>query len=424
MNHIVAPENCVGCALCANLCPKDAITMVWNKYGFLEPEVNTEACINCGMCLRQCPALEESEQAEKAENHPIAYGAWMKDEDILQQSSSGGIFTALARSVLNEGGIIFGVVWQTPDTAVFTSAETEEELAAMRGSKYVPAIVGKIYRQVKHELKKNRRVLFTGTPCQVYALKKYLKTIPENLLTVDIVCHGTPSRLILQKYIQEEETKQNKKAIKISMREKPEGWYQGYSHVAIYYSDGSRCGYRANVDSFYQLFMSDTMLNTNCYRCPHRTTSRPGDISICDYWGVANYHPDWPLAQGISGVLVNSERGAEAVESIKEQLIIHPTKSQHIMNRQCPEVLPYPVNRELIFNTLRNGSLKDTKLIACHTKAKRLEREINKMRRKQMRYYLISFILFGKAKTKYREKRKKILQRMANTQIRLDALKN
>lgn len=413
----------MGCALCANVCPKDAIKMVWNQYGFLEPEVNTEACINCGMCLRQCPALEESEQAEKAENHPIAYGAWMKDEDILQQSSSGGIFTALARSVLNEGGIIFGVVWQTPDTAIFTTAETEEELAAMRGSKYVQAIIGETYRQVKQELKKKRKVLFTGTPCQVYALKKYLKTIPENLLTVDIVCHGTPSRLILQKYIQEEETKQNKKAIKISMREKPEGWYQGYSHVAIYYSDGSRCGYRANEDSFYQLFMSDTMLNNHCYQCQHRGIHRPGDISICDYWGVTHYHPNWPQHQGISGIIINSDKGEKFLNTIKDQLVIHPTNYENISKHQCTRDFTYPINREHVFYLLHNDSLKNVKLIACRPKIKRLEKEIKNLQRKQRRYRFISLLMFGKAKEKYKNKYNKMQQRIESVQRRLDALR-
>ena len=399
--------------------------MVWNQYGFLEPEVNTDTCIDCGMCLRQCPALEETHKEDKNNNTPAAYGAWMKDEDIiLRQSSSGGIFTVLARSILNEGGIVFGVVWQNPDTAVFTTAETEDELAEMRGSKYVQAIVGNIYRQVKQELQKGRKVLFSGMPCQVYALKKYLKTPQENLLTVDIFCHGVPSRLILQKYIQEEEARQNNKAIKIAMREKTEGWRQGYFHMALYYSDGSRNSYRANEDSFIQLFMSDIMLNNSCYQCPHRSNRRPGDLSICDYWGVTLYHPEWPQHQGISGITVNTTKGEKILNTIKEQLVIHPTNYEHIIKHQCEQIMPYPLNREHVFNLLRNDSLKNTKLIACRPKIERLEKEIKKMQGKQRRYRFIAMLLFGKAKEKYKNKCNKMQQRIESVQRRLDALRN
>ena len=147
--HITPPQSCTGCGLCANVCSKDAIRMAWSNEGFLVPQVDTTACINCGLCVKQCIALEERAGYTDDINSVIAYGGWHKNAGVHLNSSSGGIFTALAEQVILKGGVVFGVVWKDKLTAVFDKAETVEELSRMRGSKYTPAVPGGVYRDVK-----------------------------------------------------------------------------------------------------------------------------------------------------------------------------------------------------------------------------------------------------------------------------------
>lgn len=197
--HIIVPQNCTGCGLCANVCSKDAIRMVWSKNGFLVPSVDVSSCVNCGMCVKQCIALEEKETYSDELTSVESYGGWNKDIDIHMSSSSGGTFTALAIKAIEQGGVVYGVVWKDKLTAVFDKTDSVDGLARMRGSKYTQAVPGNVYREVRSDLKSGRKVLFSGTPCQVHALKKYLRKNYENLLTIDIVCHGVPSHLILER---------------------------------------------------------------------------------------------------------------------------------------------------------------------------------------------------------------------------------
>lgn len=312
--HIVRPENCTGCALCANVCPKDAIVMQWNTEGFLSPRVDAERCVQCGLCVKQCPALGERPTYEDNPDTVVSFGAWNKDEEIHLKSSSGGVFSAVATEVLARGGCVFGVVWETPTKAVYAKAETEEELAPMRGSKYTQAVPGYVYRQVLAELKAQRPVLFSGTPCAVNALRKYLKVPYENLLTIDIVCHGTPSHLLLEKFVGEDEARSGKKITHVSFRDKPEGWQR--FHVTRHYEDGSRASCAQQEDVYMGLFLCDKALNVTCYNCAYAHFPRRGDISLADYWGVERNHPDWPIEQGISAVIANTDKGLDILRQV------------------------------------------------------------------------------------------------------------
>ena len=330
--YITAPTNCTGCALCANVCSRDAIHMEWSSEGFLIPKVNTESCINCGLCIRQCIALEERPEYTDDTASVATWGGWNKHEATHLQSSSGGIFTALAEHVLFAGGCVFGVVWQDKYTAIFSKAETLKELAPMRGSKYTPAIPGKVYQEVLAELKTGRQVLFSGTPCQVHALKKYLRKPFDNLLTIDIVCHGAPSHLLLEKYVQETEARTGKIIDHVSFRDKPEGWLR--FHVTCHYTDGSTSSAPLDEDSYMRLFLSDKALNLVCYNCPYAHIPRQGDITLGDYWGVQNLHPDWPIDKGISAILSNSPKGTACLEQISNTLELHKEFSENILERQ------------------------------------------------------------------------------------------
>ncbi len=331
-NYITPPDNCTGCGLCANVCSKDAIRMAWSNEGFLVPQVDTTACINCGLCVKQCIALEERAGYTDDINSVISYGGWHKNAGIHLNSSSGGIFTALAENVIQQGGVVFGVVWKDKLTAVFDKAETVEELSRMRGSKYTPAVPGGVYRNVKTELQTGRQVLFSGTPCQVHALKKYLRKPYDNLLTVDIVCHGAPSHLILEKYIAEDEARTGKIIDHVSFRDKPEGW-QRY-HVTRHYTDGSKTSEALSSDIYMRMFLSDKALNHVCYNCPYAHIPRQGDITLGDYWGVENFHSDWPIDKGISAILANTEKGDHILSQLSDTLDLRSEPFRQIYTGQ------------------------------------------------------------------------------------------
>lgn len=322
---ITPPSECTGCALCANVCTHNAISMEWNQEGFLVPAVNTNTCINCGACVIACPA--QPKHLEKL-RHPntdvqpiMSAGGWNRAQETLAKSSSGGIFTALAEYIFKLGGCVFGVVWDNKDTAVYTKAENMEELDAMRGSKYVQAIPGFAYRQVKDELKKGRQVLFCGTSCQVYALKRYLKKEYENLLLVDILCHGVPSRHLLQSYIREYEKQQKNEITVLQFRDKDRDW-QKYKIKKIF-KNGTSISHCNWEDMFMRVFIGDYVLNTACYNCPHAKLPRVGDITLGDFWGnLQKRHSDWPIAQGIASILGNTEKGCTILQKLQNNKTI------------------------------------------------------------------------------------------------------
>lgn len=318
--HIVAPPDCTGCSLCANVCGHDAITMVWSEEGFLIPRVNEDACINCGVCVKKCPALQPAPAyRDDLKDTVPAYGAWHRDREVHRTSSSGGIFTALAEWTIGQGGCVFGVVWKDKETAVFAKAETMEEVAPMRGSKYIMAVVGSAFREVKAELRKGRRVLFVGTPCQVNALKAYLvKRYDALLVTVDIVCHGIPSRLMWEQYISEIEERTGKTVDHVLCRDKVTSWKE--YNLTVYFRDNSSetCMYWNNA--YMRLFISGVAMNLCCYRCRYAALPRQGDLTLGDFWGVHQYHPSWPLREGITAMMINTPTGEHARLGILEKL--------------------------------------------------------------------------------------------------------
>lgn len=332
-DHIVAPPDCTGCSLCANVCGHDAIAMVWSEEGFLIPQVDEAACVGCGLCVLKCPALQERPkvQDELRESVPT-FGAWHRDAEVHRASSSGGVFTALASWVLARGGCVFGVVWRDKVTAVFTKAESMEEVAPMRGSKYVPAVPGMSFREVKAELRKGRRVLFVGVPCQVHALRSYLGKRYDLLLTVDVVCHGVPSRLLWQKFVAEAEERSGKVVRRVSFRDKDEGWLR--YNLTTLFTDGSREAQFYWDTDFMRLFLSDVALNRCCYDCRYAGLPRQGDVTVGDFWGVQRLHPDWPLRDGVAAVLVNSPAGEAAMAAVADALVCRRVPFREVYDGQ------------------------------------------------------------------------------------------
>lgn len=321
--HIVAPPDCTGCSLCANVCGHDAIAMVWSERGFLVPQVNENVCINCGVCVKKCPALQPApiHQDELKDSVPT-FGAWNRDREVRMSSSSGGMFSALAELIIRQGGCVFGVVWKDRTTPVFAKAVTMDEIMPMKGSKHTMAVPMHVYREVKAELRSGRNVLFSGTPCQVNALKRYLGKEYENLLSVDIVCHGVPSHFLLERYIADAEKRTGKIVDRVTFHGKKVSW-RAYDQTC-HFTDGDAHSVCLGEDEYMKAFLSDVVLNRCCYQCRYAHFPRQGDLTLGDLWGADFLHPEWPIEEGISVVLANSPKGVQALELLETSIEVRP----------------------------------------------------------------------------------------------------
>lgn len=199
MIDIIQKQDCCGCEACVQICPKGCMCMVEDTEGFLYPQVDKSVCVNCGLCEKVCPVIHQN----KSRTPLKVYAAKNMDEEVRLKSSSGGIFTLLAESVIKRGGVVFGAKFDDEWMVVHDYTDNIEGVAAFRGSKYVQSIIGNAYRKVEQFLKSGRMVLFTGTPCQIAGLKKYLRKEYKKLLAVDLVCHGVPSPKVWQMYLEE-----------------------------------------------------------------------------------------------------------------------------------------------------------------------------------------------------------------------------
>lgn len=343
MIEILNKKDCCGCSACVQICPVKCIHLHEDEEGFLYPEVDTEKCIACGQCEKICPFINIEN-----ERKPIkVFATQSKDDQLRLNSSSGGIFSLLAECVLAEGGVVFGVRFDDNWQPVFDYAENIAELDALRGSKYVQAIVGNAYIDAKAFLKQDRKVMFSGTSCQIAGLKKFLKTEYDNLLTVDVVCHGVPSPLVWRHYLQEikmsdrredrgkntvlSSTKDIPVITGISFRDKKLGWKK-YSFVVRGKSakGGQNSVLLSDIhrkNRFMQAFLSNMILRHSCYECKVKSGRSNSDITIADFWGVSKFHHEMDDDKGTSLVLAYTEKGLNTFNTILQRA--HSVESEY-----------------------------------------------------------------------------------------------
>ncbi len=314
MIEIKDKTRCMGCHACYNKCPVKAIEMVDDEKGFKYPQVNKEKCINCGLCEKVCPILNQINIA----NEPKAYAVKNKNEEVREKSSSGGMFTLLAEKVLQDGGVVFGVAFDETCQLKHTYVENIEDLQIFRGSKYLQSIVGDTYSKVKDFLVEGRKVMYTGTPCQIEGLKSYLGKDYENLLTQDIICHGVPSPKVHKKYLEYLKDKYKTENIKsIIHRTKINGWKNWCVNIKF---DNSEYIESHNKDPYMQAFLRNTILRESCYNCQFKKKHRISDITLADFWGIENVAPEMDDDKGTSLVIINSEKGKKIFEQIKDKI--------------------------------------------------------------------------------------------------------
>lgn len=308
----VKSEECTGCGACMNACPVNAIKMVENEEGFIEPYIEKEKCINCGKCNKCCPKLNY-ENANCKEKIKV-YAAYAPDE-IRKTSSSGGIFTLLAETIFEMGGVVCGAAYAEDMQVVHRLIDNKQELEYLKGSKYVQSDVRYSYQEVKNALMMDKYVLFSGCPCQIAALKNYLGKVYEKLLTVDIICHGVPSYHTFKEYL---ETLNKGKVKNVEFRNKQFGW--NCSHDLIEYEDGTQYIGKVESDLYLKGFLKNLFLRKSCENCTFSDFPRVGDITIGDFWGINNISPDMYDELGTSIVFVNSDIGRKYYNKIQPKL--------------------------------------------------------------------------------------------------------
>ena len=340
-NHIVISRSadCCGCGACVDSCPQLAIKLVNDEKGFWYPHVDEEICINCGRCKDACAFSANKKEYEDrtAECGPFeVYGVKHKDEAIRMQSRSGGVFTAISDRVLEEGGSIYGAALTDDFLVVHRRATTSEERDLFRGSKYVQSSMNGVYGQIKGDLRNGRSVLFSGTPCQVAAIKKAMeKEDCSKLYLLDIVCHGFPSQKVWEDYLECREKEHNGRIETVDFRDNQFGWKAHRETFVIN-------GIKYDSDDFAKLFISRYIERVSCFECPYKSTYREGDITIADFWGIDDAIPGFNDDKGVSLVIAYTEKGKRLFDLCKEDLIWESTEINNAMQNSLRFSYPEP----------------------------------------------------------------------------------
>ena len=310
----IITELCTGCKACADICPKDAISFVSDDEGFHIPEINNEQCIDCKLCQKHCPQNADSHQPTLQK----VYAFTAKDKALLKKSASGGAFAVFAKAILEKGGVVVGCAYDNDLRAKHILVENVSDLQKLQGSKYVQSDTAGIYKIVKERLLNGQPVLFSGTGCQIGALKSYLRKDYENLITVDIICHGVPSPLLFEKY-KEYLTLKYKSSVKTyDFRNKDRN---GWGLEAKIATDNDKHYVTGWQDPYYLYFLKGATYRESCYQCRYNNTNRHSDITVGDYWGLMKHHPDFYDQRGVSVIVINSQKGFDFYNSCNDSFI-------------------------------------------------------------------------------------------------------
>lgn len=351
---ITSKQDCTGCSACKNSCPKNAISMMPDNYGFIYPSINVNLCVKCGICKSVCPANPNEMINSK---NSITYAAINKNKDIIKKSSSGGAFVAIASYVLENNGVVCGCAWKDDLSAEQIFIDNMEDLTKLQGSKYVQSNIGKSFKKTKKYLEQKKLVFYTGTPCQIAGLKSFLGKKYNNLITADLICHGVPNEMFFKGYLEYLEKNLSGKIIKFEFRDKKYGWrFVG----KVTYEKNNKIYEKAVVpinSYYYNYFAHGYIYRDSCYTCKYAGENRQGDFTLGDYWGIEKYHPKINTRNGVSVLLVNSDKGEELLVKLNKYIDFTHSNLEFAKanNGQLNGPMEKNQKREAIFKLWKDG---------------------------------------------------------------------
>lgn len=356
MIEVIDNKMCYGCGSCVASCPNKCIELVIDSEGFLYPIVNKAKCTQCNLCEKKCPMISDRTEQKKSIS---AYAAINNDDNARRDSSSGGIFTVLAQFVIKNKGVIFGAAYDRDFTVKHILIEDEKELFLLRGSKYVQSDMHEVFESVKSILETGRFVLFTGTACQVEALETFLDKEYNNLLTVDVLCHGVPSPYIWRKYVLFQEECAGARLKSVNFRDKRFGWNL-YS-IKMVFENGKIYSKVGAKDIYIQMFLKNLTLRPSCYSCKYRTLKRSSDLTIGDLWGAYSKVPKMDDDKGLSLVLINSNKGKTNIENIKDMISYKKLNPREFLpdSYENQKIISIPKLRRHFFEDASSKSITD-----------------------------------------------------------------
>ena len=308
---------CTGCSACINVCPSKCVALKTKDDGFLYPQIDNDKCINCNRCEKVCPLLNKPKI--DADTTALA----LKNVNTVERmsSTSGGAFPLIAEYVLDQNGIVFGAAYDSDFKIRHIAITKKEDLVLLQGAKYSQSILGNCFSKIKDHLLAGRIVLFSGTPCQCLGLHAFLGKDYDNLISVDIICHGVPSPKVWQNYIDYRSKKENssKRPLRINMRSKSSGWSR-YGYSTLFQYDRENISLIPNgQDLFMKAFIGNICLRNSCSECPAKGIDRCTDFTLGDYWGIWNQHPEFDDDKGTSVVFVHTKKADKIITKLMDR---------------------------------------------------------------------------------------------------------
>ncbi|MEE0885995.1 MAG: Coenzyme F420 hydrogenase/dehydrogenase, beta subunit C-terminal domain [Treponema sp.] len=353
---IIDRKKCFSCRSCVQICPKNAIDMQENNEGFFYPKVNESECIDCGLCLKHCPSFEPY---EKNGFKKTSCAVWLKDDKKLFESSSGALFSTVAERILENDGVVFGAAYNNDLFVEQSCIENINELYKLKGSKYVESTTGSTYSEVLSYLKNGKKVLYSGTPCQIAGLKKFLGKDYDNLFTMDLICHGVPSEKLFHKYLDWQSDQLGGKIIYCGFRDKDVGGCSCNGKIKTKTKTKTKTVLSA-LDPYYSSFIRCETYRESCYSCPYSSLERPGDISMGDFTEITELIPGFDFSKGLSLCIIDTEKGQALFNLVKDSFNIMPLEfSQYISiksNLQKPS--ERPAARNFVYSGIEELSVK------------------------------------------------------------------